>query len=87
MQKTLITSVTAFAITLSAGMSMAGPLRDHGQPGHAHGVSSTVSQVRTHAETKSKTHQTTKGSGVGSGLTSQPQLGQDRQDACTDAYS
>lgn len=87
MQKTLITSVTAFAIILSAGMSMAGPSPDHGQRGHAHDVSTTVSQGRTHTETKSKTHQATKESGVGSGLTSQPAVGQDCQDACTDAYS
>ncbi|MTI03285.1 hypothetical protein [Roseibium sp. RKSG952] len=31
MKKTLITSVVALTIALSAGMSMAGPLRDHSQ--------------------------------------------------------
>ncbi|WP_170410355.1 hypothetical protein [Ruegeria atlantica] len=31
MKKTLITSVTAFAIILSAGMSMAGPLSENTQ--------------------------------------------------------
>ncbi|WP_170347515.1 hypothetical protein [Ruegeria atlantica] len=45
MKKTLITSVTAFAIVLCAGMSMAGPLGGNGQRGFAKDVRSTVSQA------------------------------------------
>ncbi|WP_120632287.1 hypothetical protein [Ruegeria sp. EL01] len=86
MKKAMITTATVFALVLNAGMSMAGPLRDHGQRGHAQDVRSTVSQVHTHAETKSKTHQTTIGSGHSSGLASQPSVN-DNCDACTDAWS
>ncbi|KIC39867.1 hypothetical protein RA27_16295 [Ruegeria sp. ANG-R] len=45
MKKTLITSVTALAIVLSAGMSMAGPSRAHGNHGRAHDVRSSISQT------------------------------------------
>jgi len=45
MKKTLIISVTAIALVLSAGMSMAGPLRGHDQRGHAQNVRTTVSQA------------------------------------------
>jgi len=48
MKKTLISSVTAFAIVLSAGMALAGPVRDHGQRGHAHDVRSSASQTLSH---------------------------------------
>ncbi|KIC42194.1 hypothetical protein RA27_02015 [Ruegeria sp. ANG-R] len=50
MKKTLITSATAFAIVLSAGMSMAGPLRDHGQRGTVHDARSTISQAINHSD-------------------------------------
>lgn len=50
MKKTLITSATAFAIVLSAGMSMAGPLRDHGQRGTVHDARSTISQAISHSD-------------------------------------
>lgn len=50
MKKTLITSVTAFAIILSAGTSTAGPLRDHSQRGFAQKVHSSVSQTVNHAD-------------------------------------
>ena len=45
MKKTLITSVTTLAIVLSAGMSMAGPLRGHNQRGHTQDVRTMVSQA------------------------------------------
>ncbi|MES0863363.1 hypothetical protein ABLN87_13485 [Ruegeria sp. SCPT10] len=86
MKKAMITTATMFALVVSSGMSMAGPLRDHAQRGHAQDVRSTVSQAHTHAETKSKTQQTTKGSGHSSGLASQPSV-DDNCDACTDAWS
>ncbi|WP_299546867.1 hypothetical protein [uncultured Tateyamaria sp.] len=59
MKKTLITSITAFAIVLSAGMSMAGPLGDHGFGGKAHDVRSSVSQAVKQADRTANTHQTT----------------------------
>ncbi|WP_170410351.1 hypothetical protein [Ruegeria atlantica] len=45
MEKTLITSVTAFALILNAGTSMAGPRNGHGPRAQAHDVRSTVSQA------------------------------------------
>ncbi|WP_282170415.1 hypothetical protein [Ruegeria atlantica] len=57
MEKTLITSVTALAIVLSAGMSMAGPLRDHGRGGNVHDVRSTISQAISHSDRIAKTQQ------------------------------
>ncbi len=59
MNKTLIASVTALAIVLSAGMSMAGPLRDHGRGRNVHDVRSTISQAFNHADRMAKTHQST----------------------------
>ncbi len=87
MRKTLITSVTAFAIILSAGMSMAGPLRDHSQRSNAHDVRSAVSQTRTHGDTKPKYHQTIKKPARGYGSTSENSIDEDCVDACTDALS
>ncbi|WP_298934630.1 hypothetical protein [uncultured Ruegeria sp.] len=60
MKKTLITSVTAFAILLSAGTSMAGPLRDHGQRGFARDIRSSVSQARNQADGMAYTQRATK---------------------------
>ncbi|UWR91230.1 hypothetical protein K4K96_10945 [Phaeobacter inhibens] len=51
MKKTLITSATALAIVLNAGMSMAGPLDDHSFGGKAHDVRSSVSQAFDHETT------------------------------------
>ncbi|UWS08282.1 hypothetical protein [Phaeobacter inhibens] len=45
MQKTLITAATVFALVLSAGASMAGPLNGHSFGGKAHDVRSSVSQA------------------------------------------
>lgn len=83
MKKAMITTATVFALVLNAGMSMAGPLRDHGQRGQAHDARSTVSQIHTHAETKTKTQQSTKGYG----LASQPSVNDDYCDACQDTWS
>ncbi len=76
MKKTLISSVTAFAIVLSAGMAMAGPVRDHGQRGHAHHVRSTVSQAFNHADKMTKTHQSTNMADRSFDVTSKQDLGQ-----------
>jgi hypothetical protein len=42
MKKTLISSVIAFAIVLSAGMSAAGPLRDNSQRGYKQEVYKSI---------------------------------------------
>ncbi|MEW2915830.1 hypothetical protein AB1A64_02050 [Ruegeria sp. ANG10] len=52
MKKTLITSITAFAIVLSAGMAVAGPLRDHGHGGFTSDARSSVSQAFDHTYRK-----------------------------------
>ncbi|WP_271952787.1 hypothetical protein [Ruegeria faecimaris] len=81
MKKTLITSVTAFAIVLSAGTSTAGPLRDHSQRGFAHKVHSSVSQTVNHADGMANTYQTTNSSGFGFALPSERHLGQNNLSA------
>ncbi|UWR96392.1 hypothetical protein [Phaeobacter inhibens] len=48
MKKTLITSVTALAIVLNAGMSMAGPLNGQSFGGKAHDVRASVTQAFDH---------------------------------------
>lgn len=48
MKKTLITSVTALAIVLNAGMSMAGPLNGQSFGGKAHDVRASVAQAFDH---------------------------------------
>ena len=83
MKKVLITSAAAFAVILSAGVSMAGPLNGHGQRTHAHDVRSAVSQTRTHADTKSKYHQTIKKPARGYGSTSENSIDED----CVDAFA
>ncbi|ATF18786.1 hypothetical protein [Phaeobacter gallaeciensis] len=45
MQKTMITATTVFALLMSAGASMAGPLNGHSFGGNAHDVRSFVSQA------------------------------------------
>ncbi len=55
MKKTLITSVTALAIVLNAGMSMAGPLNGNGFGRKAHDVRASVSQAFTNADHKAHT--------------------------------
>ncbi|CUK10477.1 hypothetical protein RUE5091_03318 [Ruegeria denitrificans] len=87
MKKVMITIATAFALAMSAGTSMAGPSIAHGKRGHAHDVRSSVLQARDHVDSKSKNHQTTERSGPGYGMTSQPAVSGDCQDACSDAYS
>ena len=57
MKKVMITTATVFALAMSAGMSMAGPLRDHGQRGNAHNARSSVSQALNTAATKANTYQ------------------------------
>ena len=57
MKKTLITSLTALAIVLNAGMSMAGPLGDHAFRGPTHDVRSSVSQALDTADLGANTHQ------------------------------
>lgn len=52
MKKVMITTATVFAIVLTAGMSMAGPLRDHSQRGFAPDVRSSVSQAFNHTDRK-----------------------------------
>ncbi|WP_299546870.1 hypothetical protein [uncultured Tateyamaria sp.] len=62
MKKALITSVTAFAIVLNAGASMAGPLGGNGHRGFAPDVRASVSEARSHASGMAHTLQITKGS-------------------------
>ncbi len=76
MKKTLITSVTAFAIVLTAGMAMAGPLRDHGQRGLTHDARSSISQTRNHTDRTANTHQSTNLSDSSFELSSARDLGQ-----------
>jgi len=57
MKKTLITSVTAFAIVLTAGMAMAGPLCDQGQRGNTHDGRLSVSQAFNHIDSKANDFQ------------------------------
>lgn len=87
MKKTLIASATAFAIAMTAGMAMAGPVRDYGQRSNAHDVRSVVSQTRTHIDTKPKYHQTIKKPARGYGSTSENSIDENCVDACTDALS
>ncbi|WP_170347518.1 hypothetical protein [Ruegeria atlantica] len=61
MQKTMITATTVFALVVSAGASMAGPLGDHGFNGKAHDASSAVSQAHNSADLGDHTHQTDPG--------------------------
>ena len=77
MKKTLITSVTALAIVLSAGMSMAGPVRDHGQRGNVHDARSTISQSISHADRMAKTHQSNNMADRSFDVTSKQDLGQE----------
>ncbi|UWR96390.1 hypothetical protein [Phaeobacter inhibens] len=58
MQKTLITAATVFALVMSAGASMAGPLNGHGFGGNAHDVRTSVSQALNNAARGAHTHQT-----------------------------
>ncbi|WP_299546876.1 hypothetical protein [uncultured Tateyamaria sp.] len=81
MKKALITSVTAFAIILSAGTSTAGPLGDLGQHGFAPKVHSSVSQSVNHADGMTNTHHTTHSSGFDFDLHSERQLGQNNLSA------
>lgn len=60
MKKTLITSVTAFAIVLNAGVSMAGPLRGDGQRGQAQDIRASVSQALNHADGTANNNRATK---------------------------
>ncbi len=60
MKKTLITSVTAFAFVVNAGMSVAGPLRDHGQSGFASKARTSVSQALNNSDWMPHTFQTSK---------------------------
>ncbi|WP_170334860.1 hypothetical protein [Ruegeria arenilitoris] len=60
MKKTLISSVTAFAIVLSAGMAMAHPSGGHGHHEHAQDLNSAASQTRDHTDVKSDNNQTKK---------------------------
>jgi len=76
MKKTLITSVTAFAIVLSAGMAMAGPLRDHSQRGPTRDVRSPVSQTRNYIDRTANTHQSTNLADSSFELSSARDLGQ-----------
>ncbi|WP_420583891.1 hypothetical protein [Ruegeria sp.] len=87
MKKVLITSATVFAIIAGAGISMAGPSRGHGHRANAHDVHSSISQARGYTDTKSKSHQSSKRSGRGSGLTSEKEVDENCTDACTDALS
>ncbi|AXT27662.1 hypothetical protein D1823_14470 [Ruegeria sp. AD91A] len=77
MKKTLITSVTAFAVVLSAGMSMAGPLGDHGLRGQAHDARSAVSQALNNADRMANTHQTTKMTDRGVDLLAEQDVGEE----------
>ncbi|WP_216824960.1 hypothetical protein [Roseovarius sp. EL26] len=52
MQKVMITTATVFALVVSAGMSMAGPLGGNGQRGFAQDVRSSVSQAFDQQTTK-----------------------------------
>ncbi|WP_299083067.1 hypothetical protein [uncultured Ruegeria sp.] len=88
MKKVLIASATVFAIVASAGMSMAGPLRDQGQRGFGQKVQVSASQAIGHASEKAKTHQTTYMTGSGTHSTSKYDLGQKNQSSAqqTGAY-
>ncbi|WP_170347517.1 hypothetical protein [Ruegeria atlantica] len=59
MQKTMITAATVFALLMSAGASMAGPLNGHSFGGKTHDARSTVSQALDNADRGANTHQTT----------------------------
>ncbi|UWS04318.1 hypothetical protein K4K94_00900 [Phaeobacter inhibens] len=50
MQKTLITAATVFALVVSAGASMAGPLNGHGFGGKTHDVRASASQAFNNAD-------------------------------------
>ncbi|AHD11856.1 hypothetical protein [Phaeobacter gallaeciensis] len=50
MQKTMITAATVFALVISAGASMAGPLNGHGFSGKAHDVRVSASQALNNAD-------------------------------------
>ncbi|WP_300074341.1 hypothetical protein [uncultured Ruegeria sp.] len=88
MKKVLIASATVFAIVASAGMSMAGPLRDQGQRGFGQKVHASASQAIGHASEKAKAHQTTYMTGSGTHSTSKYNLGQKNQSSAqqTGAY-
>ncbi|WP_170410353.1 hypothetical protein [Ruegeria atlantica] len=60
MKKTLITSVTAFALILSAGMSSAHPSIGHGHNGHAQHLSPATSPTDNFADTTADYHQANK---------------------------
>ncbi|ATF18788.1 hypothetical protein [Phaeobacter gallaeciensis] len=71
MQKTMITATTVFALLMSAGASMAGPLSGHGFGGKAHGVRASVSQALNNADQMAHTQQITirpEGVAVGEGF-------------------
>ncbi|AHD10063.1 hypothetical protein [Phaeobacter gallaeciensis] len=63
MQKTMITATTVFALFMSAGASMAGPLNGHGFSGKAHAVRSSVSQAIGNADQMAHTYRTDIGFG------------------------
>lgn len=58
MKKTLITSVTAFAIVLSAGASMAGPRNDHGQFAKAANHTTSLSAQQGAQNSSDRSHYT-----------------------------
>ncbi|NOD65815.1 MULTISPECIES: hypothetical protein [unclassified Ruegeria] len=57
MKKTIIASATVIALVASAGMSMAGPLRAHGNNGRTHDVRSSISQTLNQPGKITKTQQ------------------------------
>ncbi|MFS4583778.1 hypothetical protein [Phaeobacter sp. C3_T13_0] len=61
MQKTMITAATVFALVMSAGASMAGPLNGHSFGGKAHDVRAAASQALNNADRGAHTHQTDPG--------------------------
>lgn len=76
MKKAMIASATVIALVVSAGMSTAGPLRDHGQRGNAHDARPAVSQTHNHADRMAKTHRTGKMTDRGFDFSSKLEPGQ-----------
>ncbi len=78
MQKTMFTAATVFALVVTAGASMAGPLNGNGFSGKAHDVRSNVSQAINTADHGAHTHQTGPGFDPGQdNLSSTQPLGSD----------
>ena len=78
MQKTLITAATVFALLMSAGASMAGPLNGHSLGGKAHDMQASVSQTLNAADSGVHANQTNLGFGSGQeNLSSTQPLGTD----------